>query len=233
MRRFVRKYTAACLNCAFAKGAYGKGEGYLHPIDKQNVPFDTIHIDHVGPFVKSVKMNSYILMIVDAFSKFVLAKPTRTLSSAEVIDILRWVFGEFGYPRRIISDQGLAFASKAFGDFLVERGVKHVLNAVATPRANNQVERPNRTIVEAITATANSEAQWDDRLPEIVWGINHTTNSSTGASPASFLFAFEGWRMADLAGDSQTSHAAETARVQAARQKASDRMTMAARRMKA
>lgn len=101
-----------------------------------------------------------------------IAKPTRTLSSAEAIENLRWVFGEFGYPRRIVSDQDLAITSKVFASFLVEMGIKHVVNAVATPRANGQVERPNRTVVEAITASACGEARRDERLPEILWGIN-------------------------------------------------------------
>lgn len=39
-------------------------------------------------------------MVIDAFTKFIIAKPTRTLSSVETIEHLRWIFGEFGYPRR-------------------------------------------------------------------------------------------------------------------------------------
>ncbi|GJQ78595.1 hypothetical protein Trydic_g11705 [Trypoxylus dichotomus] len=89
MGRFVRKYVTACLNCAFGKGEYGRVEGYLHPVRKVAIPYDTVHIDHVGPFAKSRRGNSYILVLVDAFTTFTLAKPTRTLSSAEAIIRLR------------------------------------------------------------------------------------------------------------------------------------------------
>ncbi|KAJ8910137.1 hypothetical protein NQ315_016106 [Exocentrus adspersus] len=171
-------------------------------------------------------------MVVDAFTKYTLAKPTKTLSSAEVIENLRWIFGEFGYPRRIISDQGLAFTSKAFASFLAEKGVKHVTNAIATPRANGQVERANRTIIEAITASATGEARWDEQLPEILWGINHTKNASTRFSPPELLFSYQGGRVADLSTGDDTA-AVGRKRVHANRRQADENLHKAASRMKA
>lgn len=107
-------------------------------------------------------------MMVDAFIKITWAKVTRTLRSTEVIEKLREVFGDFGYPGRLISDRGLVFTSKAFGEFLEGRGVHHVLNTVATHRANGQVERQNRIILNATGASTESESRWDEKLREIV-----------------------------------------------------------------
>ncbi|KAJ8932980.1 hypothetical protein NQ318_011197 [Aromia moschata] len=220
MRQFVHKYTASCLSCAYAKGDYGRGEGFLHPYEKRAVPFDTVHIDHLGP---------YLLVVIDAFTKYTLAKPTKTLSSAEAIENLRWIFGEFGYPRRIISDQGLAFTSKAFASFMAEK--RHATNAVATPRTNGQVERSNRTLIEAITASAAGEARWDEQLPEILWGINHTKNASTRFSPAELLFSYQGGRVAGLSvGDNTAAEGRK--RVHANRRQAGESLQKAAERMK-
>ena len=123
MGRFVRKYVMACITCAFSKGSHGRQEGLLHPIDKPTVPFDTVHVDHLCPFARSVRGNSYVLMLVDGFTKFSSARAIRTLCSSEAIDKLREVFGEFGYPRRLISDRGLAFTNKAFADCLAGRSI--------------------------------------------------------------------------------------------------------------
>ena len=71
-----------------------------------------------------------VLMLVDGFTKFTVAKATRTLRSSEAIDKLSEVFGEFVYTRRLISDRGLVFTSKAFADFLAGRAIRHVLNAL-------------------------------------------------------------------------------------------------------
>lgn len=50
MTRFIRKYVAAFLHCAYGKGEHGKKEGMLHPIPKPTEPFRTVHVDHLGPF---------------------------------------------------------------------------------------------------------------------------------------------------------------------------------------
>ena len=149
---------------------------------------DTIHIDHVGPFSKSTRGNSYLLVIVDAFSKFVVAKPSRSLRSGEVIDHLKEVFGTFGVPRRIVSDRGLAFTSKQFKQFMCDKGIIHVLTAIATPRANGQVERMNRTILDGLSTSIVDENRWDDCLHDVIYGINHTVNASTGFPPSELMF---------------------------------------------
>lgn len=76
---------------------------------------DTVHIDHVGPFPKSKSGYSYLLTLIDSFTKYIIAKPCRTLGSAECIKNLHEIFGTYlGYPKRIISDNNLAFTSRYF-----------------------------------------------------------------------------------------------------------------------
>jgi hypothetical protein len=87
MTRFISKYCSSCLQCAYGKGNYGKREGQLHPIHKPDKPMDTVHIDHVGPFPKSRAGNSYVLTIIDSFTKYLVVKPRKTLRSAECINI--------------------------------------------------------------------------------------------------------------------------------------------------
>ncbi|KAJ3632046.1 hypothetical protein MTP99_013143 [Tenebrio molitor] len=200
MTRFIRKYCGSCLQCAYGKGNYGKREGQLHPIHKPDKPMDTVHIDHVGPFPKSRAGNSYVLTIIDSFTKYLVVKPTKTLGSAECIQILREVFGTFlGYPRRIISDNGLAFGSRYFKEFVDDKQIKHVMTAVATPRANGQVERYHRTLLDALCASVNgSECYWDTALPEVVWGMNNTVNSSTKYSPYELMFSNKERLLQDL-----------------------------------
>ncbi|CAH0729685.1 unnamed protein product, partial [Brenthis ino] len=64
------------------------------------------------------------------------------------------------------------------------------MNAVATPRANGQVERYNKVIVDALTAKSvgTSENKWDDHLPDIQWGLNNTFNKGINRTPAEALF---------------------------------------------
>lgn len=188
MTKFIRKYVNSCLDCAYKRGQYGKYEGRLHPIEKVDEPLHTIHIDHVGPFCKSRKGNSYLFVIVDSFTKFVWAEPCRTTKSAEVISNLEKIFSMFGYPKRIVSDRGTAFTSKTFRDYCNNKQIQHIQNSVASPRSNGQVERFNRTLIEAINKSTAEEKDWDTCIINVTWGINNTINSTTGFPAYRLMF---------------------------------------------
>lgn len=191
MTRFIRKYVNGCLQCAFKKGNYGRLEGELHPIEKVAIPMHTIHLDHLGPFLKTRNGNSYVLVMIDSFTKFVFARAVKRTNSVETIKHVRDIISQFGNPRRIITDRGVAFTSRYFKEFANDKQFKHVLNAVACPRANGQVERVNRTIVNGLNTTAESECTWDDKLIEVISGINNTPHSVTGFTPFQLMFAHE------------------------------------------
>lgn len=190
MRRFVKKYVSACLKCAHHKLPSGVGPGELHPIPKASIPFHTIHADHLGPFIRTKRGNTYILVIVDAFTKFVDITAVRNTKSATSIRVFREHFSYFGVPTRLITDQGTSFTSGKFKAFTQSCGIKHVLNAVATPRANGQVERYNRTILAALGAMNHDKPNglWDEHLPNIQLGINTTVHATTKKTPAELLF---------------------------------------------
>lgn len=189
MTRFIRKYVNSCLDCLYKRGQYGRQEGRLHPIEKVAEPLHTLHIDHLGPFCKSQSGNSYLLLVVDGFTKFVWATPCRTTKTKEVIKALRDIFCLFGYPTRIISDSGTSFKSKNFKQFCLDNQIKHIVNAVACPRANGQVERYNRTLLDAVNTSVEDEREWDTKLQDITWGMNNLENASTGFSPYKLMFS--------------------------------------------
>lgn len=187
MRRFVEKYISSCIGCQFTKKPTGKQPGLLHPIPRKPVPFDTLHIDHLGPFCKS-NGKTYIFAIIDGFTKFVWLEAVSAANAKGAIVALTNLSKVFGCPVRIVSDRGSAFTSREFKQFCERFGIKHVLNAVASPRANGQVERLNRTILSALTAQMGEERKgWDAYLPKVQLGINSTISQGSGKSPLELL----------------------------------------------
>lgn len=189
----MTKYTNACLNCAYYKNTTLKRIGKLHPIEKIAVPFHTIHIDHMGTFETSAAKNKFIFVIVDTFTKFTIIEPVRTTKVKSVIKILEGVISLFGVPSRIISDRGSSFTSRDFRLFCEAFSIKHILNAVATPRANGQCERYNRTILNML-ATTSSETDskfWDTHLKEIQSALNTSFNKGIATTPAKALLGYQ------------------------------------------
>lgn len=92
MKKFVQKYCKSCLQCAHNKLPSGPKEGFLHPIEKINKPFDTLHADHCGPFPMSKKKNQYVLAIIDSFTKYIYIKPVRDCKSKTSIQVFKELF---------------------------------------------------------------------------------------------------------------------------------------------
>lgn len=190
MRKFVKKYVSACLGCAHHKVPSGAKEGELHPIPKVEVPFHTVHADHLGPFIRSKRKNVHLLVLVDAFTKYVNLTPVRSTKSKASIKVFRNFFSLFGIPTRLITDRGTSFTSRKFKSFVDGLGIKHIMNSVATPRANGQVERYNRTILSALGAMTHGKTAetWDDYIPDIQIGINTSVHAVTKKTPTELLF---------------------------------------------
>lgn len=190
MTSFVRKYVRACIPCAYAKQPAGKKEGFLFPIPKTPVPFHSVHIDHLGPFVKSKLGNTYILGIIDGYTKFIVLRPVRNTKSKTSIGVLRDVFSIFGAPKLLISDRGTSFTSNEFAEFAQQLEIKHIKNAVAMPRANGQIERYNRTILASLAALTHShnDKEWDVHLNTVQWSLNNTLNKGIGKTPSEVVF---------------------------------------------
>lgn len=126
----MTKYVKACLNCAYYKHSTSKKQCKLNIIEKTPVPFHTIHIDHVGLFETSRKRNKFLLVLVDAFTKFTIIEPVKSQKASYAVKILTNLIYLFGVPTRIISDRGTAFTSQTFRMFRTSYGIKHILNAV-------------------------------------------------------------------------------------------------------
>jgi len=56
-----------------------------------------------------------------------------------------------GMSDRIVKDHITAFTSKDFEKYYKSNNIKHILNAVRTPRANGHAERTNRIILSSIS----------------------------------------------------------------------------------
>lgn len=190
MHRKIKQHIESCLKCIAFSPVSGKSEGLLHTIPKGEIPFATLHIDHLGPMTKihSAKKR-YIFRVIDGFTKFIKLFATKTTNTAEVIGCLTTYFKHYSRPTQIISDRGSSFTSKEFERFMQANNIQHVKIATASSQANGQIERMNRFIVPMIAKlAAERNQQWYDVLTDVEFACNNTISRTTGQTPSMLLF---------------------------------------------
>lgn len=98
MLKKVDVYVSNCLKCIQFSPLSGKVEGSLHCIPKGELPFYTVHIDHLGPLEQTKKKNKHIFVVVDGFSKFIKLYAVRSTKTCEVISCLNSYFQSYSRP---------------------------------------------------------------------------------------------------------------------------------------
>ena len=82
MKAFVEEYVHSCPSCQRNNAANHKKFGLLHPIPMDSKPWTDISMDLIGPLTVSGGYNA-ILVVVDRFSKMMIAVPTNMTVSAK------------------------------------------------------------------------------------------------------------------------------------------------------
>lgn len=151
-------------------------------------PFQHVYIDFLGPYPRTKKGNTVILIVLDQFSKFSLAKALPKATATNVIKYLSEIFSIFGVPESILSDNGSQFISKEFQNFLNSLGIKHCRTGSYAPQSNAS-ERVNRTILTSIRAyVGDQHDKWDYHLQDIMSSIRNSIHSAIGTTPYEVLF---------------------------------------------
>lgn len=79
-------------------------------------PWIDVALDLLGPLPN----NDYLLVIVDYYSRYKKVKITKTMTSSQIIKLLKEIFSRLGYPVSITADNGRQFVSNEFRSFCEE-----------------------------------------------------------------------------------------------------------------
>ena len=170
----------------------------LHSITT-NAPLELVTIDFLH-LEKGSGGNEYILVIVDHFTKFVQAYPTRNKFTKTVAKHLYNDFIlRFGIPTKLLSDQGGEFESKVIHELSELAGVKKLRTTPYHPQTNGLCERMNRTLLHMLrTLPETMKTQWPSMVNKMTHAYNCTKHSSTGFTPFRLMFGREATLPIDL-----------------------------------
>ena len=184
----IEEFILSCIPCLLATRKGGKQEGFLTPIEKEESPLHTLHLDHIGPMTETKKQYNHILTMVDAFTKFTWIFPTKSTTSKETIEKLKIHQQHFGNPTRIITDRGTAYTSNDFQEYCKGENIQHIKITTGVPRGNGQVERVHRTIISVLTKMCiENPALWYRHVSRLQRSLNSTFQRSINTSPYQLL----------------------------------------------
>lgn len=153
----------------------------IYPWEWPNRPWSRIHIDFAGPFQGKV-----FLIVVDVYSKWMEVEIVPSTSSCHAIEKLWKMFATHGVPETLVSDNGTAFTSAEFQEFMCKSKIQHIKTAPYHPSLNGLAERAVQTFKRAIQKSLPT-VDIQTAISRFLFHYRSTPHSTTMISPAELL----------------------------------------------
>jgi hypothetical protein len=163
----------------------------------QSIPISSLgfrwHVDLSDPFPDSRYGNRYVMVAVEAFSKWLEAVPMPDKESATVAQaFLHHVLAKYAAPGQVVTDNGDEFTTGPFADLLETCLVDHCTTSPYHPQANGQAEKAVSIVKQALRKMCLQRHSMDDWDTDVAWlalGYRCTPHSSTGFTPYELMHA--------------------------------------------
>ncbi|KAG3156195.1 hypothetical protein PC128_g21924 [Phytophthora cactorum] len=146
----VQRYVGECVDCETGKGRptiSGESPGNIQATN----PFQIIAMDHIPSLPRSHKGNTKLLIWVDLFTGYVIAKASGSRTAQTIAESYEeCAFRRFGASEMIRHDRELGFMSDFFRAFNKILGQRQRATMAYRPQANRSAERMAQTITRAL-----------------------------------------------------------------------------------
>jgi len=154
------------------------------------VSMQQLHIDTIGPLPIDSQGYSYILVIIDKFSRWLLLYPLKTVTAQEAAEALMFHMGIFGVPVDIGSDGGSQFMA-IFDELVAIVGATHSVTLAHSHEESGIIERANKEIMRHLRAFMFEQtigADWRVYLPFTQRICNAEIIKHLNVSPSQIIF---------------------------------------------
>ena len=178
-----------CLQCDRARASFSVKHDRLKPMPLFGM-FYRFSVDSAGPFRTTVTGSTYVIVIVEHFSKWIELVSVPTLDPRQTTRAFQErVLARYGAPVEVVTDNGQEYQGQ-FASMLHQHGIDQVEIPAGHPSTNGMAERIVRVLKEALKKFVSSQGSlhWDSWLPVIEFGYRVTKQASTGYSPFFLMY---------------------------------------------
>ena len=189
-RDHVRRFIKSCPCCQ--KMSYLQIPIQTHPFTTAAYrPMERLNMDYLGPLPEDEYHNTYVLVIIDTFTRTTGLYPVPAADGPNSARSLLHFIGYFGCPSQIVSDRGSHFVNEVIKEFMQLMGVDHKLTLAYSKEENAMVENANKRVLEYLRDLMFERriiSKWSLALPLVQRILMTDRNEVTGMTPAQMLY---------------------------------------------
>ena len=179
-----------CLPCQQANATFTAKNPELQSLPMET-GFHRVHTDLAGPFAESEDGCTYVMIIVDSFTKWLVLVGLRNKQAATTMAALRdhWVC-MYGAPCELVMDNGSEWEG-LLADFCVESGIERKFTSPDHPQGNGMAERMVggcKASLKRYVADLVEVTKWTSKLQYIAMSYRFTAQSALRISPYRMVF---------------------------------------------
>ncbi|GFY26223.1 transposon Tf2-8 polyprotein [Trichonephila clavipes] len=184
MYKDTKNFVRSCTICLSRKNAFKIPTAPHQPVEQRKEPGETCHMDIFGPLKTTSKGNSYVLSMIDAFTKYIHIVPLPDIRSSM---ISKAFFDNYivqrGCPHKLVVDNATYFKSSEIVEFCRIMGIHKRHKSSYSAHVNGRVEKPNQSVANILASISQNTNDWDEQLPHTMLALNSAIHEATSTSP--------------------------------------------------
>ena len=190
MKRDCRREAAGCRMCL----QYNVGQKGFHVMRSRGVVYlmQTCHTDHLMGLEKAGPAQEFqdVLVVLDSATRLVWLRAVKTTTTEETIRKMEKIFYLVGWPGTLVSDEGPAFMSAKFKEWLESHDVDHEPSTPGAHEHNAPAERWMREIRAALNKKLDMKRDgWWEELQEVQEALNTRWVKPLQSTPFELFYA--------------------------------------------
>jgi transposase InsO family protein len=147
MRSHIRRFIDNCPECQKQSEVVPDMDIYRTTLSSAK-PMERLDIDTIGPLPEDEEGNKFVLVVIDAFSRFTVVYPIKRATAKEAARALMHHFGTFGQPMHIMTDSGSQFVNETIAAIAQMWSIGQIITTPYSKEENGIVERANKEVMK-------------------------------------------------------------------------------------